>query len=237
MGSIRLLYRSFWLVFSAFFVLVPLLILAKAIGLPMNIRHGLFKGWRVFFLWIMGIRIVVKEGEQPQKAAILMGNHRSYADILFVFSATPTVFLGKAEVKSWPFIGWAAMAVDAVFVQRSDKASRSAARDALAQRIQKGLSPVVFPEGTTAASGLLPFNPGMFYTAAELDLPIVPFVLEYSDPAMAWVGEEKFIPHLLRMLQRPAWHVQVHIGPAMRGADGEVLLSDVRQWMLNRVQS
>jgi 1-acyl-sn-glycerol-3-phosphate acyltransferase len=235
LGWIRFSYRLICFIISAFLLLVPLLILAKALGLSMRIRHGIFKIWRQAFLWAMGIEVRVQEGERPQEAAILMGNHRSYADILFVFSATPTIFLGKAEVKSWPIIGWAAMAVDSVFVQRSDKDSRRAARATLAQRIQKGMSPVVFPEGTTAASGLLPFNPGMFYTAAEMDLPIVPFVLNYSDPALAWVGDEKFVPHVLRMMRRPAWHVRVHIGPAFRGEDAEAMMGEVRAWMEARV--
>lgn len=216
-------------------MMIPLLILAKLLRMPMSLRHGIFKIWRAFFLWAMGIEVRVQEGAAPREAAILMGNHRSYADILFVFSATPTIFLGKAEVKSWPIIGWAAQAIDAVFVNRSDKDSRRAARKALGERIQQGMSPVVFPEGTTAAQGLLPFNPGMFYTAAEMDLPIVPFVLNYSDPALAWVGEEQFVPHVLRMMRRPAWHVDVHIGPAFRGEDAEVLLADVRSWMEERV--
>lgn len=235
LGWIRFIYRLLWFLVSGFLVLVPLLIMAKFLRLPVGFRHGLFKTWRAIFLFAMGIQVRVQEGSSPTEAAILMGNHRSYADILFVFSATPTIFLGKAEVKKWPLIGWAAQAVDAVFVQRSDKDSRRAARQALADRIQQGMSPVVFPEGTTTGEGLLPFNPGMFYTAAELDLPIIPFVLNYSDPAMAWIGEEKFVPHVLRMLRRPTWHVNVHIGPPIRNADGEALLGSVRTWMVDRV--
>ena len=235
LGWIRFAYRLLWFIVSAFLLLVPMLILAKFLGASMKFRHGLFKTWRAVFLAAMGIEVRVLEGSAPTEAAILMGNHRSYADILFVFSATPTIFLGKAEVKKWPIIGWAAQAVDAVFVQRQDKESRRAARKALGDRIQQGMSPVVFPEGTTTASGLLPFNPGMFYTAAEMDLPIVPFVLQYSDPGMAWVGEEKFVPHVLRMMRRPAWHVTVKIGPPMRNTDAEALLEVVRTWMAARV--
>ncbi len=235
-GFGRLLFRLTWFVGTGFCILVPLLILAKLFGMPMHIRHGIFKLWRAQFLWAMGIKIHVQEGEKLSQAAILIGNHRSYADVLFVFSGTPTVFLSKAEVQFWPIFGWAAMAVDAVFVQRGNKESRRQARQVLADRIRRGLSPVVFPEGTTVAEGLLPFNPGMFYTAAELDLPIVPFVLNYSDPEMAWVGEEKFVPHLIRMFQRPAWSIDVHIGPVFKGSDGEALLQEVRSWMENRVK-
>jgi hypothetical protein len=60
-------------------------------------------------------------------------------------------------------------------------------------------------------------------------------VLQYSDPGMAWVGEEKFVPHVLRMMRRPAWHVTVKIGPPMRNTDAEALLEGVRTWMAARV--
>jgi len=52
---------------------------------------------------------------------------------------------------------------------------------------------------------------------------------------MAWVGEEKFVPHVLRMMRRPAWHVTVKIGPPMRNTDAEALLEGVRTWMAARV--
>jgi len=235
-GYFRLIVRLSWLVITGFLVLIPLLILAKLFGLPMRIRHGLFASWRVQFLWVLGIRVNRVEGQKPAQSAILMGNHRSYADVLFIESGSPTIFLGKDEVRTWPFIGWAAMAIDTVFVKRKNKASRSKARQALADRIKMGLSPVVFPEGTTVAQGLLPFHPGMFYTAAELSLPVIPFVLNYSDPEMAWVGEEKFVPHLLRVLQRPRWSVDLHIGPTFSRSDAELLHQEVRAWMESRVK-
>ena len=197
----------------------------------MPARHGIYSLWRSFFLFFMGINIRIKKGKRPDFPAILMGNHRSYADVLFVLSGTPTVFLSKAEVKKWPFVYQAGQSLDTVFVQRDNKESRSAARKELAKSIAKGLSPVVFPEGTTSMSGLLPFNPGMFYTAVEMKVPIVPFAIEYSDPKMAWVGDEKFIPHLLRMFMMPRWSVDITIGGAFRGSDGSQLSDEIHAWM------
>jgi hypothetical protein len=53
---------------------------------------------------------------------------------------------------------------------------------------------------------------------------------------MAWVGKEKFIPHLLRMFARPRWHVDLYIGGAFRGDDGEKLSNDIHLWMSNRIK-
>ena len=212
------------------------LMLLKLLGASIRFRQAYLNVGRRLWLWMMGIKVNVREGVPPREAGILMANHRSYVDVMFFRSATPQIYLSKAEVKSWPLIGWGAKALDVVFVDRSSKESRSASRAELADRVQRGLSPVVFPEGTTVDRGLLEFNPGMFFTAAELGVPVVPFVMEYSDPKMAWVDDDTFVSHLLKMLTRPAWHVDLYIGEPVRSIDGQVLLNQVHAWMSSRVR-
>jgi 1-acyl-sn-glycerol-3-phosphate acyltransferase len=213
------------------------LMLLKLLGASIRFRHAYLNVGRRLWLWMMGIKVYVREGVPPREAGILMANHRSYVDVMFFRSATPQIYLSKAEVKSWPLIGWGAKALDVVFVDRSSKESRSASRAQLADRVQRGLSPVVFPEGTTVDRGLLEFNPGMFFTAAELGVPVVPFVMEYSDPKMAWVDDDTFVSHLLKMLTRPAWHVDLYIGEPVRNTDGTRLLHEIRDWMQRRVKN
>jgi 1-acyl-sn-glycerol-3-phosphate acyltransferase len=232
--SMRIVYRLPLMLLILLNLVFGLLIL-KAIGLPMTWRHRFLNAGKAVFLGMMGIKIRLREGSAPREAAILMANHRSYIDVLFFKSSTPQIYLSKIEVKSWPIIGWGAQALDVVFVDRSSKESRSASRAALSDRVRRGLSPVVFPEGTTTERGLLDFSPGMFYTAAELNVPIGPFVMEYSDPKMAWVHDDTFVSHLLKMLSRPAWSVDLYIGTPQRSNDGAALAETVRSWMLERV--
>jgi len=231
----RIIYRLPFMLLIMFSIVFGLVIL-KLLGASIRFRHTYLAIGRSLWLWMMGIKVVVREGVPPREAGILMANHRSYVDVMFFRSATPQSYLSKAEVKSWPLIGWGAKALDVVFVDRSSKESRSASRAELAERIRGGLSPVVFPEGTTVERGLLEFNPGMFFTAAELGVPVIPFVMEYSDPKMAWVDDDTFVTHLLKMLTRPGWQVNLFIGKPLYGSDGEVLKNQVYNWMLERVQ-
>ena len=231
----RIIYRLPLLLLIMFSIVFGLMIL-KLLGASIRFRHAYLAIGRSLWLWMMGIKVVVREGVPPREAGILMANHRSYVDVMFFRSATPQIYLSKIEVKSWPLIGWGAKALDVVFVDRSSKESRSASRAELAERVRNGLSPVVFPEGTTVDRGLLEFNPGMFFTAAELGVPVVPFVMEYSDPKMAWVDDDTFVTHLLKMLMRPAWQVDLFIGEPISHDDGQLLHNQVRQWMLTRIK-
>jgi 1-acyl-sn-glycerol-3-phosphate acyltransferase len=232
---VRIAYRLPLLLIIMVTLVLGLVVLKEA-GASLRTRHRYLNVGKRLFLLMMGIKIRVREGVPPKEAGILMANHRSYVDVMFFRSATPQIYLSKAEVRNWPLIGWGAQALDVVFVDRSSKESRSASRAELADRVQRGLSPVVFPEGTTVDRGLLEFNPGMFYTAAELGVPIVPFVMEYSDPKMAWVDDDTFVTHLLKMLMRPAWQVDLFIGEPISHDDGQLLHNQVRQWMLTRIK-
>ena len=150
----RIIYRLPLLLLIMFSIVFGLMIL-KLLGASIRFRHTYLAIGKSLWLKMMGIKVVVREGVQPREAGILMANHRSYVDVMFFRSATPQIYLSKIEVKNWPLIGWGAKALDVVFVDRSSKESRSASRAELAERIRNGLSPVVFPEGTTVDRGLL----------------------------------------------------------------------------------
>jgi 1-acyl-sn-glycerol-3-phosphate acyltransferase len=223
----RIFRVSFFLV-SAILALTALLLL-RIFGRRPRWQNAIYRAWRAGFLWALGIRIK-STGQPLNRPALLVANHRSYADVLFVESPLPVVFLSKVEVRSWPLVGWAARALDTVFVDRKNKDNRRAAREALRDRMLHGECPVVFPEGTTTAEGLLPLHPGMFVVAAEEGWPVVATALEYSDPTMAWVGDELFVPHLLRVLSHPKWTVHRSVSPPFFHSDPDVLMHLVQEW-------
>jgi 1-acyl-sn-glycerol-3-phosphate acyltransferase len=226
-------FRLTYFLVSAILALTALLLI-RIFGRRPGLQSTIYRLWRSGFLWALGIRIQ-SSGEALNRPALLVANHRSYADVLFVESPLPVVFLSKVEVRSWPLVGWAARALDTVFVDRKNKDNRRAAREALRDRMLHGECPVVFPEGTTTAEGLLPLHPGMFVVAAEEGWPVVATALEYSDPKMAWVGDELFVPHLMRVLNHPRWTVHRSISPPFFHSDPEALLQLVQEWWISEL--
>lgn len=175
---------------------------------------------------------VSEHGKNMEEGAILIANHRSYTDIPAIMGSVPTTFLAKASVRRWPIIGWAASIASTIFVDRDCKNSRRKARSDLKDRLDKGLSVMVFAEGTTTAKGTcIDLRPGMFYTAAQGNLPVVPVAIEYLEADDAWVGPETFVPHFLRRFRQKRMKVVVSYGPTLRGNDAEALKQQTQDWI------
>lgn len=191
--------------------------------------------WSRRILQETGIRVSV-QGEKLPEGCILIANHRSYVDIPVVMSSLPCTFLAKASVRSWPVIGWAARIVNTIFVERENKISRTTARNQLKERLMEGTSVIVFAEGTTTPQGqMLSMRPGMFYVAAEHDLPVVPVCIEYVKAEDAWVGDDTFFRHFLHRFRQPEMKVVVSYGPVLRGHDGNTLKEQTEQWILGEL--
>ncbi len=109
-------------------------------------------------------------------------------------------YLSKIEVRAWPFIGWVAMAIGTVFVNRSDKASRSQARQQLGQ-VARFPPIVLYPEGGIGpANSLQPFRYGAFEIAIEQGIPYLVCAINYSRAdVIVWGEGESLIECLWRL--------------------------------------
>ena len=170
-----------------------------------------------------------RRGEIPAQGVLLVSNHRSYVDIAVIGSHLPCTFLAKRELKSWPVLGWAATTARTVYVSRDSASSRRESREAVGRKLSAGISFVVFPEGTTAASGLLPFKPGIFKTAADGGFPVVPVAIEYDDRDASWIGDDTFIDHFMRTFGRHKTAVRITFGEPISGINENSLLVRSRE--------
>ena len=149
----------------------------------LSARHAM--QWAGRLVQAAGIDIRI-HGEIPSRASLLVANHRSYIDIVAILSKLPCSFLAKVELLKWPVFGPAAKFGGTIFVDRDSTESRHESRSQLAAKMARGVSIVVFPEGTTyGGPGLLAFHKGVFHIAAEKSFRVTPVMILYEDPSAA----------------------------------------------------
>jgi 1-acyl-sn-glycerol-3-phosphate acyltransferase len=133
-----------------------------------------------FALIFIRHRNVYMEGEQKGQPFIYISNHISYLDSAVI----PKIFrhpvrpLGKVEMARIPIFGFIYKNV-IVTVDRSSSANRSRSVQILKSVLKKGISVLVFPEGTfnTTQEPLKEFYEGAFRIAIETQTPIRPVLL------------------------------------------------------------
>jgi 1-acyl-sn-glycerol-3-phosphate acyltransferase len=133
-----------------------------------------------FFLIFIRHRNIYEGQIQSHLAGIYVSNHISYFDS----SLVPKVFrypvrpLGKIEMSKIPVFGFIYKNI-IVTVDRSSTANRAKSVNVLKSLLQKGISILVFPEGTFNTTGkpLKDFYDGAFRIAIETGRPIRPVLL------------------------------------------------------------
>lgn len=136
--------------------------------------------WARGILYGMGQIPVVKELDDVSKRpCILMANHTSMLDIMFMYliSRRPFVFVGKKELAKFPVFGFFYKRVS-ILVDRESVRSRQAAYRSAQEYIEKGLSISIFPEGGIPDENLIlaDFKDGAFRLSIENNLPMAPIV-------------------------------------------------------------
>jgi len=148
-----------------------------------QVRMELNRAWSVEMLRRCGMKLVVHNDQaRLDSGALVVGNHVSWIDIYVVNAWRPTPFVSKAEVRSWPVVGWLAQQLDTIFLQREKRSDAKRIMHELAQRLVRGELMCVFPEGTTSLGrDLLPFHSNLFQAAVSAACPVQPICLMYED--------------------------------------------------------
>ncbi|OSD04537.1 1-acylglycerol-3-phosphate O [Trametes coccinea BRFM310] len=133
----------------------------------------------------VGIKLVV-EGEEylETRPAVLVGNHQSMLDILYLGRIFPrrASIMAKKELQWSPLLGQFMTLAGAVFVDRGNNARAVRSLTAAGEIMKERHSSLwLFPEGTRSMrpyADMLPFKKGAFHTAIQAQVPIVPVVCE-----------------------------------------------------------
>lgn len=146
-----------------------------------------------------GVSVEV-EGTPPTGAAVLAANHVSWLDPLVLGGLVPCVPISKDGVATWPVIGAMARDLGVLFVERGNGRSGTQVLRGAGRALRDGIAVLNFPEGTTTrGEGVLPFHPALLWMARKAAVPIVPVAVSYDRPELAWVGDDAFLPHYLRL--------------------------------------
>jgi lysophosphatidate acyltransferase len=184
----------------------------------------------------MGVRFeILDDGEKilnSKRPMVIVGNHQSELDVLFLGCIWPThcSVTAKKSLRHVPFLGWFMSLSGSVFI---DRAHRSEATKALAGAADamKTLkqSVFMFPEGTRSYSKepmLLPFKKGAFHLAVQAGVDILPVVAENYSRVLD-VKSKHFSPGVIRVKV-----LQPISTAGMTTADVDKLTQETRNKML-----
>jgi 1-acyl-sn-glycerol-3-phosphate acyltransferase len=146
--------------------------------------HRCARTWSWLIRATTGVSVHAQGLERLERGRtyIFVSNHQSIYDIPVLFATLPWQLriIAKESIGRFPFLGWHLRRSGHLLVdrRRPDRAGILRRWKAL---VEKGLSLIIFPEGTRSVDGgVAAFKGGSFLLAVEAGLPIVPISVEGS---------------------------------------------------------
>ena len=136
-----------------------------------------------FFFRVCRIPVAVRGLENLPDAGpyVIAANHTSYLDGAVLLAALEWrryAFVAKRELQENFFARTLLRGIGAQFVERFDVQQSAEHASELVDAAKRGVSLIVFPEGTLMRhSGLMPFRAGAFQVAGQAGIPVVPVAL------------------------------------------------------------
>lgn len=149
---------------------------------------------------------------------VVVANHLSYLDIVFLSAAMPCFFVAKAEIDRWPYFGKAARVGGTMFIDRGNLASAERVAAVISERLKLPVPILFFPEGTSTGGTMLPFHSRLFEPAIVAGAPITAASICYvtsdgrPESELCWFGDDAFGPHLFKTLNAPGFRAELRFG-------------------------
>ena len=180
--AVTILTLIFVTPFGLLFLVLSFLGLKKAMSWP---TYRIAQGWGRILIFITGCTLKVegKENIPASGSVCFVSNHVGIFDIILALAHTgrPFGFIAKKELLRVPFINLWIYMLGGLFIDRKNIRKAIKTINLGIERLQNGLSMLVFPEGTRSkGQGLLPFRSGAVKLATNSLAPIVPIAIEGS---------------------------------------------------------
>lgn len=151
--------------------------------------HRAVAFWSRLFLALCRIKVTArgKENVPRDSSLVLVANHLSLIDIPVLMAHLPISFrfLAKTSLFKIPFIGWHLHRGGHIRVVREDKRAAVKALTVARKKLERGISVLVFAEGSRSRGRLQEFKAGAAHLAVKAGIRMVPIGL---------VGTEKVMP-------------------------------------------
>lgn len=175
------LWFYYWLILLTLF-LGTQIILVALVQPQGRLARRLARLWAKLLLNILGIHITVEGLEHlvPGQPYVFAANHRSQFDIFVLLVTLPGEFgwVAKKSLFQIPVFGQALGRLGGISIDRNNLQQAIKSLNHAADLVQRGLSVIIFPEGTRATSReLLPFKKGVFVMTRQAEQPIVPVTI------------------------------------------------------------
>lgn len=197
MKFLNYLFWFLWRLWFYLLVLIVILVLSPFLIISLSAERCypffmvLARLWALIIFYGMGFRYKIKQKQKldRNKSYMLVANHTSMMDIMLmlILVKNPFVFVGKKELAKLPIFGFFYKRA-VIMVDRSSQKSRQESIRRAQEKLNKGLSICIFPEGGVPDDESIvldTFKDGAFRLAIEFQIPIVP---------MTFIGLRKHFP-------------------------------------------
>lgn len=145
------------------------------------------------------------EGRWPEGKGpfVVVANHQSILDILLLSRLPREMkWVAKEELFRVPWAGWMFRMSGDIPIRRGHAESGGEAIAKAKAYLARGMSVMIFPEGTRSAKGaLLPFKSGAFRLALEAGVPVLPVAVNGTAQGMPkggpWVNPCRAVARIL----------------------------------------
>ena len=133
-----------------------------------------------FLIPIWSIQIEGREKAAKRNTYVIISNHQSILDILLVNCLRYKFkWISKIENTNVPVLGWYLKMADYIIVDRNNEESKIEMLEKSYNSLKKGISIMIFPEGTRSLNNEIGFfKRGAFQLALKADIPILPVLVD-----------------------------------------------------------
>jgi len=186
--AICVAWLGFWATIATIILGIPVMF-AGILSRTGNLAFSISKLWAYTMLAVSFVRMEIKNKNKILKGTpyIIISNHQSHYDIITLVTTLGIQFrwIIKKEILKLPIFGYALYASRNIFIDRSNTARAIESINKGIDRLPKGVSVMVFAEGTRSPDGQIhEFKKGGFVTAVRRKIPILPVTVNGSRRVM-----------------------------------------------------